>query len=114
MKAIIKLLIVAVVLNAAARSAMAAWSFYQFKDASQQIAIFAGEIPEATLHERVMETAARLGVPVAPEQVTVRREGPVTLIEAMYEQPIELFPNYTRRVPVSFSVEGRLMLTTPR
>jgi hypothetical protein len=32
----------------------------------------------------------------------------------MYDQPIELFPNYTRRVPVSFSVEGRLMLTSPR
>ena len=114
MKTIIKLLIVAAVLNAAARSAMAAWSFYEFKDASQQIAIFAGDMPESALHEQVMETAVRLGVPVSPEQVTVRREGAVTRIEAAYEQPVELFPNYTRRVPVSFAVEGRLMLTGPR
>jgi hypothetical protein len=113
-KTIIKLLIVAAVLNASARAAMATWSFYQFKDASQQIAIFAGEVPEEALHQQVMETAARLEVPVSPEQVTVRREGPITRIEAAYEQPVELFPNYVRRFPVSFSVEGRLMLTTPR
>ena len=113
MKTIIKLLIGAALLNATARSGMAAWSFYQFKDASEQIAIFGGNRPESALHEQVMETAVRLGVPIAPEQVTVRREGNVTRIDAAYEQPIELFPNYTRRVPVSFAVEGRMMLTGP-
>jgi len=112
-KTIIKLLIGAALLNATARSGMAAWSFYQFKDASEQIAIFGGNSPESALHEQVMETAVRLGVPIAPEQVTVRRERTVTRIEAAYEQPIELFPNYTRRVPVSFAVEGRMMLTGP-
>ena len=109
MKTIIKLLIVVAVMNAAARSGMAAWSFYQFKDASEQIAIFAGNKPESEIHAAVMETAMRLGVPVEPEQVTVRRDGFVTRIEAAYEQPVELFPNYIRRVPVSFSVEGRVM-----
>lgn len=114
MKTIIKLLIVAAVLNAAARSAVAAWSFYQFKDASQQIALFGSDTPESAIHEQVMEIAVRLGVPVAPEQVTVRREGAVTRIEAAYEQPVELFPNYIRRVPVSFAVEGQAMLAGPR
>jgi hypothetical protein len=114
MKTIVKLLIVAAVLNAAARSAMAAWSFYQFKDASQQIAIFGGNTSESALHEQVMETAVRLGVPVEPEQVTVHREGTVTRIEAAYEQPVELFPSYTRLVPVSFAVEGRVMYGGPQ
>lgn len=105
-KLIVKLLIMLAVLNAAARGGMAAWNYYQFKDAAQQAAVFGGEMPTSTLHMQVMEKAAEIGIPIAPEQVNVHRTGQRTVIEASYVQPVEFFPRYEYPVPLRFAVEG--------
>ena len=106
MKTIIKLLITVAVINALYRVGMATATYYQFKDASHQIALFAGYESQSALHSRVMDMAAAYNVPIAPHQVTVRRNGLRTVIEAEYEQPVELFPRFTRSAKVSFSVEA--------
>ena len=106
MKTIIKLLIAAALLNAAARGAMAAWTYYQFRDTTEQLVIFgAGATPEE-LHHQIVETAAGLNVPVAPENITVEREGARTRAEAAYVQPVEFFPSLTYPINFSFMVEA--------
>ena len=106
MKAIIKLVIALALLNAAARGAMAAWTYYQFKDRTEQLVIFGSRTSTAQLHNQIVEMAAELDVPLAPENVNVERNGPRTRAEAAYVQPVEFFPNYTYPVNFSFSVEG--------
>ena len=106
MKALIKLLIAAALLNAAVRGGMAAWTYYQFKDRAEQLVVFGAGTSTAQLHNQILETAAELDVPVAPENITVEREGMRTRAEAAYVQPVEFFPNYTYPVNFSFRVEG--------
>lgn len=106
MKTIIKLLITVAFLNALYRTGVEAMKYYELKDAAYQIALFGGFDSEANLRARVMEKAADLQVPIAPEQVTVRREGMHTSITAEYEQPVELFPRFTRSAKLSFSVSA--------
>ena len=105
-KTIVKLLIALAVVNAAARGGMAMWKYYQFKDAAQQLVIFGVNTPPDQLYNQVLARAEDLDVPVAPENVNIRREGPRTWAEAKYTEPVELFPRYTYPFEFSFSVEG--------
>jgi len=106
LKTIIKLLIAAAVLNAAARGGMAAWTYYQFRDKTEQLVIFGARATPAELHDQIVETAAELDVPIDPENITIEREGARTRAEAAYVQPVEFFPSYTYPVNFSFRVEG--------
>jgi hypothetical protein len=106
LKTLIKLLVTVAVLNAAARAGMAAWKYYQLKDAAQQSVIFGGNSPTTQLHNQIVEKAAELGVPLPPENVTVERNGARTIAAAAYREPVELFPRYTYPMEFSFSVEG--------
>lgn len=106
MKTIIKLVITLAILNAAARGGMAAWTYYQFRDKTEQLVIFGARSTPAELHEQIVATAAELDVPVAPENVTVERQGARTRAQAEYVQPVEFFPSYTYPLNLSFRVEG--------
>lgn len=101
MKVIIKLLIVAAIINACARGAMAAWTYYQFKDAASETILFGADASIGQLQEQILRRAAELAVPIAPENLTVTRDGPRTVAEASYTQPVELVPSY--RYPFKFS-----------
>ena len=105
MKTIIKLVITLIILNAIARGAMAAWTYYQFKDATQQLVLFGSRTSTTELHNRILEKAAELNVQLAPENVNIEREGTRTRAEAAYVQPVEFFPNYIYPVNLSFTVE---------
>ena len=111
MKTIIKLIIAAIILNAVARSAMAAWSYYQLKDAAQQTILFGAGATTSQLQEQILRRAAELEVPLPPGSVTVTRDGPRTRAEAAYTQQIELFPNY--RYPFDFSFQVDALSVNP-
>ncbi len=106
MKTIIKLLITLAILNAVARGAMVAWTYYQFRDKAEQLVIFGARSTPAELHEQIVAAAADLDVPVAPENVSVERQDARTRAQAEYVQPVELFPSYTYPLNFSFQVEG--------
>lgn len=106
MKTIIKLVVVLAILNAAARGAIAAWTFYEFRDAAQQLVIFGVDASTDELRAQIIERASDLDVPLNPDNVTIRREGPRTWADAAYVQPVELFPRFIYPVNLSFSVEG--------
>lgn len=106
MKTILKLVVAALVMNAAYRCGMAAWTYYEFKDATQQLAIFGTQMSTNELQGRILQKASDLDVPLAPENLNVRRDGARTTADAAYTQPVEVLPSYRYPVRFSFSVEG--------
>lgn len=106
MKTLIKLLIVAAVLHACARGAMAAWDYYQFKDAAYQTILFGAGQPVGLLQEQILRRAAEFQVPVQAENVQVTRDGPRTMAQASYTQPVEFLPKYAYPVKFSFTVDA--------
>ena len=110
MKTILKLLLVAAVLNACVRGASAAWTYYQFKDTTEQTLLFGGDAAVDTLKEQIMRRAAELEVPIDPQQLEVTRDGPRTAARASYTQPVEIFPGF--QYPFTFEFNVALALGT--
>ncbi|RPI48776.1 MAG: hypothetical protein EHM55_25035 [Acidobacteria bacterium] len=94
MKAIIKLVIAALVVHATWRAGNVYLRYYQFKDNVQQAAQFSDRRPEHELRERVMSLAGQYEIPLAPEALQVRREDNHTIVDATYTERIELLPRY--------------------
>lgn len=111
MKTIIKLLIVAAVLHACVRGAMAAWSYYEFRDAAYQTILFGGGSSVGELEAQIMRRAEELQVPIDPQNLEVTRDGPRTMAEAAYTQRVELLPSY--RYPFNFSFTVDAMAVNP-
>jgi hypothetical protein len=105
-RTILKLLIVAAILNATARTAMAAWRYYQFKDAAQQTLVFGGDATAEELHALILRRAVDLEVPIEAEAIEVTRDGPRMQATAAYTDSIELFPRYSYPFDFSFSVDA--------
>lgn len=107
---LLKLLLVLLVLNALWRVGSAYWQFYQFRDKVQETAQFSAGRTDSEVHERVMQQANELVVPVAPESVRIRRDGQHTYIDLAYVKNIELVPRaMTRPWPFKVSVEAWAM-----
>ena len=106
MRAIIKLLIVALVLHGVYRASVVAFRYYELKDAAQQALIFGGGATTGQLHAQILEEAMALGLPLGPEDLEVSRIGQRTAAEARYTQPVEILPNYMYPVDLSFSVDA--------
>jgi hypothetical protein len=107
MKTIIKILVAAAVINAAARGFLAASSYYELKDDTQQAVTFAGESPTDQIQNQILESAEKLNLPVDPDSVEVTRAGLRTTAAVQYTQPVEFFPSYTYPVDFRFSVEAQ-------
>ena len=113
MKTILKLLVTVAVLNAAYQAGRVAWTYYQFKDAAQQALIFGGHASPEQLHAQIMTRATEFGVPVAAEDVEVRRSELRTVAQARYTQPVELFPRYRYPAELSFTVDAIVVELAP-
>ena len=108
MKTIIKLLSTVAVLNAVVRSGSVALTYFQFRDATQELATFSGTTTMAVLREQIMSKAAELKVPIADENLAITREGVRTRVQASYVQPVELCPRYVYPASFSFIVDALL------
>ncbi len=110
MKTILKLLLAALVINAAARGGIAAYRYYQFKDAAQQAVLFGNSESEEELQQIIIDRGLSLSLPVDADNVTVQRAAGRTWADASYRQPIEFFPNQEYPVKWTFTVEGYSMM----
>lgn len=105
-KTILQLLIAVAVVNAVARAGMTAWSYYQLKDAAQQLILFGAGVPTADLSARILDKAVELDVPLARQNIDIGRQGNRTVVDAFYTQPVEFFPNFAYPLNLSFSIEA--------
>lgn len=106
MKTLIKLIIAAVVVNAAFRGGSAYLKYYQFKDETQQMVLFGQAERVGDLTKLIVAEAMKRDVPVDEEDVKVTREGPRTIAEVSYTENVEVFPRYFYPVNFSFSAEA--------
>jgi hypothetical protein len=101
---LIRYIIVALILWAAWHVGMAQWRQFQFQDAVSEVAQFGVDRDENAVRDAVTSAAARLGVPLAPERLAIRREADHLYIDIQYTVPLELLPRY--RYPWTFTVSA--------
>jgi hypothetical protein len=109
MKTIIKILIAAAILNAAVRVGMVYASYYQLKDASQELVTFGAQVSPNEIQSRLVQKAAELKVPLNPDDVDVHRDGQHTTVSMAYTQSAEVFPRYQYPINFRFSVDAYSM-----
>jgi hypothetical protein len=106
MKTLFKLVVALLVLNASARGAMAMWSHYQFKDATQQIVLLNQRATTDELRTAILAKATELNVPVQPVDIDVTSDSTRTVAEVNYTQTVQFFPNYPYPMKFSFIVDA--------
>jgi len=106
MKLAIKLILVALIANAAWHLGNAYMSFYRFKDGVEQAALFSVGKSDAAVKQKVLDLAAQYSVPVDEDNFTFRREAGHTYISGTYTQNVDLLPNYHFPWKFSWSVES--------
>ena len=114
MKTILKLLVAAIMVNAAVHGGIAAMHYYRFKEAAQQAVLFGAAATTTDIRSQIVERGRELQLPIAAENVIVQRLGGRTWADAAYSQQVEFFPNQKYPVPFSFSVEAHSMILGPQ
>src|SRR4051812_5270543 len=95
MKTIIKIIIAAALINAAARVGLAYAGFYQLKDQAQELVTFNGaKSSDGELQNLILAKATSLNLPVDVANIDVQHDGLHTMASTSYTQPVEVFPNY--------------------
>ena len=94
------------VVNGAVRTGAVYWSYYQFQDTAQQLAILGWKSSPDMLRTGAFDRAMELLIPIKEDQIEVTRDGAKTFIAASYEHPVEYFPNRSYPLKLSFRVEG--------
>ena len=107
MKTLIKLIVAAAVLNAAARYGLSAWTHYEFRDSVEQTLLFGADSSPQELVDAIMREAERQDVPLDRESVELERQQNVDSVKAGYVDEIELFPRYTYSKIWEFDVQVR-------
>ena len=106
MKTLIKLVIAAVLVNAAYKCGSVFLKYYQFKDETQQMILFGQAQAVGDLTRQILGEASKRDVPLDEAGVSVTREGARTVAEVAYTDSVEIFPRYFYPVDFSFSAEA--------
>lgn len=92
LRALIKLVLVVLVVHAAVRVVPPFWNYVKFRDACEEIARFSSKRTVEDVTARVLTKAGQLDIPIAQEQVQVRKQGTITFIDAGYTAQLEYLP----------------------
>ena len=105
MKTLLKLLVVAAVLNAAYRFGMSEYRFSQLTNSITAIMALGTRTPVEQIREQIMKRAGELGVPLSTDRLSVGREGVRTTVTLSYHQDLAVFPGYKYPRDYQFSHE---------
>ena len=104
MKVVIKLLIVALIVNGTWRVGSAYLTFYRFTDAVAETTLHRGKKTDAQLRERVVELANEYDIPI-DESLTVTRKDDHILVDGSFRRPIAILPGFTYNWPFTVHVD---------
>jgi hypothetical protein len=96
MKTLIKLLIVALLVNACYHVGVAYWEFYEFEDAIEKTIQFSQRATPAELTSGVMELAKERGIPLDESSLKVTRSARHVVVDAAYERSVDVAPRMPR------------------
>jgi hypothetical protein len=114
MGTLIKLVIAVLVLNAAAKAGVSAFSHYQFVDAAHEAMVY---LPNAS-DDQLVQTVARIAhdyeVPIDEDDIALRHDGPDIIVEFSYDREINLVPGiYTKSWTFSPVISVRSLRLVP-
>ena len=106
MKLLLKLVVVAAVINAAYHVGMAEYRFSQLKDSVHSMLVLGTTTPLEQLKDQALQKAADLKLPVSAEKVTFSRENVTTTVSLSYQVEVEPFPGY--KYPKDYSLTDQI------
>ena len=95
-KLLLKLIVVALVANAAWHLMTAYTAYYKFKDSVQQTTQFGNDKNVEQLKMRILALAADYDLPISEDDLSVRREGVHTIVDTSYSKSIDLAPGFSQ------------------
>jgi hypothetical protein len=105
-KLLVKLALAALVANAAWRLGSAYAAFYRFRDAVTETMLFSADKTNAELQRRVIELASEYDVPLAADDVSIRRDDRNhTIVDGSYTQPVDVLPVYRYSWPFVWHID---------
>ena len=97
MKALLSLLLAALIVHACVRAGDSAWRFYQLRDAVEQAARYGELKTTSLLRKRIVQLAQDHDVDLTDDDVVVEKRGQETYVSVTYTEAIPLVPRaYTR------------------
>jgi hypothetical protein len=105
LKAILRLIVIALVANATWHVFTAYLAHYRFKDAVEHASLVGSDLTNDQLRERVLDLAMQYDVPVGAEGFTVERLQRHTIIDGKYSRPVELLPSVPFAWPFSWRTD---------
>jgi|MudIll2142460700_1097286.scaffolds.fasta_scaffold113282_3 hypothetical protein len=102
-RTIIKLAIVVLVVHAAVKIVPPFWTYVKFRDKVQEMARFSSRRTGDEVLARVVQLAQQFDLPIAAQDVKVRKVENATFVETRYTVPLEYFPS--RFYPWTFEVK---------
>ena len=105
MKAIFKLIVVALMANALWRVGTAYASFYRFKDSVYEAAMQEGSTEEE-LRKKIAGLAETYDLPLTEDAVTVTREVHHTTIQGSYTKRVAVLPGYEYPWPFNLDIDA--------
>jgi hypothetical protein len=105
LRTVIRLALFALVVHAGVKTVPVFWTHFKFRDAVEDMAMFSTKQTDREVADRVMEIAARMGVPLERDSLQVHRAQGMTYVDATYMGQLEYFPQ--RFYPWQFTLDIR-------
>ena len=105
MKLLLKLLVVAAVLNAAYHMVIPEYKFSQLQSSTHTLLVLGTNTPIEQIKDQILLKARDLDLAVPPDNVTLARVQVRTTVKVSYKQDIEPFPGYKYSKDYSFTDE---------
>jgi hypothetical protein len=112
-KTLIKLAIVALLVNGCWQLLNAYWPYYKFKDAVSSTTLYRGEKSNEQIRARIIELAEQFDQPVTDEKLTVDGDNTHTIVDVSYVRTIDLAPGWKYPWPFTVHVDTVTLKQTP-
>jgi hypothetical protein len=112
-KALLKLIVVALIANALWRTGSAYATFYKFKDSIYDAAMQEGS-SEEDLKQKIVELARTYDLPLTASALTVSREAHHTAVQAAYTKPVAILPGYEYSWPFTVDINAYVIAPPTR
>lgn len=104
-RALLRLVAVAILANATWHIFTAYSAHYKFKDSVENASQSGSRQDESELRRRIIAIAGQFDVPITEKSFTLRRIGAHTIIDGRYARPIDMVPGLVYEWPFSWHVD---------
>ncbi|HYM24122.1 MAG TPA: hypothetical protein VEU08_12975 [Vicinamibacterales bacterium] len=105
-KALLKLLVLGLVVNAGFHIGAAYLTHFQFRDAVKEAMEFRGDKGDDWLHDRIVDLATQYDIPLGDDAIGIQSERLHTLVTINYTQRVDVVPGYTRTWPFTANIDA--------